>query len=355
MDGWRDILLEKIKENNPGLVGIDWNYKETKPQIEVHIDYDRASELGVTVSEIGRTLETMMGSRRVTTYIDNGEEYDVIVEGKREDQTTRTNLENVYVRSERTGTLIPLVSLVRIEEIADSASLPRYNRVRALTLDADLAEGYSLGEALSYLEGLVREHLPDEVVIDYKGQSQDFKYSQGSTQFVFILGLIVVFLVLAGQFESYIHPLVIILTVPLAMSGGVLGLYLWGGTLNIYSQIGLLTLVGLAAKNGILIVEFANQMRDEGEPFESAIMKAAEIRLRPIMMTSLTAAAGAIPLILSSGAGAETREIIGIVIFGGVLSAMVFTVFVVPVAYSLICRKTGSPLDVTRQLERESA
>ncbi len=352
---WRDILLEKIKENNPGLVGIDWNYKETKPQIEVHIDYDRASELGVTVSEIGRTLETMMGSRRVTTYIDNGEEYDVIVEGKREDQTTRTNLENVYVRSERTGTLIPLVSLVRIEEIADSASLPRYNRVRALTLDADLAEGYSLGEALTYLEGLVREHLPDEVVIDYKGQSQDFKYSQGSTQFVFILGLIVVFLVLAGQFESYIHPLVIILTVPLAMSGGVLGLYLWGGTLNIYSQIGLLTLVGLAAKNGILIVEFANQMRDEGEPFESAIMKAAEIRLRPIMMTSLTAAAGAIPLILSSGAGAETREIIGIVIFGGVLSAMVFTVFVVPVAYSLICRKTGSPLDVTRQLEQESA
>lgn len=352
---WRDILLEKINENNPGLVGVDWNYKETKPQLEVQIDYDRAADLGVTVSDIGRTLETMMGSRRVTTYIDNGEEYDVIVEGKREDQQTRTNMENIYVRSQRTNMLIPLASLVKINEIADSASLSRYNRVRAITLDADLAEGYTIGEALTYLEGLVRQHLPDEVIIDYKGQSQDYKYSQGGILFVFVLGLLVVFLVLAGQFESYIHPLVIILTVPLAMAGGAFGLYLWGGTLNIYSQIGLITLVGLAAKNGILIVEFANQIRDEGVAFDTAIMKAAELRLRPIMMTSLTAAAGAIPLMLTSGAGAETREIIGVVIFGGILSAMFFTVFVVPVAYSLLCRKTGSPLDVTRKLEKEEA
>lgn len=350
---WRDILLAKISENNPGLVGIDWNYKETKPQLEILIDYDRAAELGVTVSQIGRTLETVMGSRRITTYIENGEEYDVIVEGKREDQKTRTNLENIYVRSSRSGALIPLASLVKIDEFADSTSLSRYNRVRAITIDADLAEGYTLGSALAYLETLVHENLPDEVIIDYKGQSQDYKYSQGSITFVFILGLLVVFLVLAGQFESYIHPLIIILTVPLAMAGGALGMYLWGGSLNIYSQIGLLTLVGLAAKNGILIVEFANQMRDEGVSFNRAIMKSSQLRLRPIMMTSLTAAAGAIPLIFTSGAGAETREIIGIVIFSGVLSAMIFTVFVVPVAYCLLARRTGSPLDVTRRLEKE--
>lgn len=351
---WRDILLEKINQNNPGLIGIDWNYKETKPQLEVLIDYDRAAELGVTITEIGRTLETMMGSRRVTTYIENGEEYDVILEGERADHRTQTNMENIYVRSERSGALIPLSSVVSITEFADAATLSRYNRVRAITIEADLEENYTLGEALTYLEDLARENLPDEVIIDYKGQSQDYKYSQGSMAFVFILGLVVVFLILAAQFESYIHPLVIILTVPLAMAGGAFGLYIWGGTLNIYSQIGLLTLVGLAAKNGILIVEFANHMRDEGVEFNRALMRAAQLRLRPIMMTSLTAAAGAVPLMLTSGAGAETREMIGVVIFFGVLSAMIFTIYVVPVAYSILARKTGSPLDVSNRLKRET-
>lgn len=350
---WRDVLLEKIKENNPGLVSIDWNYKETKPQFEINIDYDRAAELGVTVSSIGKTLETMLGSRRVTTYIDEGEEYDVIVEGERDEQRTKTSMENVYVRSTRSGALIPLSSLVEIHEFADATSLSRYNRVRAITIDADLEGGYTLGEALKYLEDLTHQYLPDQVIIDYKGQSQDYKYSRGSMSFVFIMGLLVVFLVLAGQFESYIHPLVIILTVPLAMSGGLLGLYLTGGSLNIYSQIGLLTLVGLAAKNGILIVEFANQMRDQGASFNRALMKASQLRLRPILMTSLTAAAGAIPLIFSSGAGAETRTVIGVVIFAGVLSAALFTIFVVPVAYSLFARYTGSPQDVSRRLEQE--
>ena len=295
----------------------------------------------------------MMGSRRVTTYIENGEEYDVILEGERAEHRTQTSMENIYVRSNRSGALIPLSSVVNIQEFADAATLSRYNRVRAITLEADLEEGYTLGEALTYLETLTREHLPDEVIIDYKGQSQDFKYSQGSMTFVFVLGLVVVFLILAAQFESYIHPLIIILTVPLAMAGGAFGLYVWGGTLNIYSQIGLLTLVGLAAKNGILIVEFANHMRDEGMSFNRALMRASQLRLRPIMMTSLTAAAGAVPLMLTSGAGAETREMIGVVIFFGVLSAMIFTIFVVPVAYSLLARRTGSPLDVTHRLKRE--
>lgn len=350
---WRDTLLTKINENNPGLNGIDWNYKETKPQFEVVIDYDRAASLGVTVSNIGTTLETMLGSRRVTTYIDAGEEYDVIIEGERDAQRTATNMENIYVRSETTAALIPLSNLVKIQELADAATLSRYNRVRAITLEADLDPGYTLGEALNYLETLTRESLPDTAVIDYKGQSQDYKYSGGSIYFVFLLGILVMFLVMAAQFESFVHPFVILLTVPLAMAGALAGIMITGQSLNIFTQIGLIMLVGLAAKNGILIVEFANQLRDEGVEFMQALTHASELRLRPILMTSITAMAGAVPLILTGGAGSETRAAIGIVIFFGVAAATLFTLFVVPVAYSIISRKTGSPGDVSRRLEKE--
>ncbi len=350
---WRDILLEKIEENNPGLVGLDWDYKETKPQLRVVIDYDRAADLGVTVSSIGRTLETMLGSRRVTTYIDAGEEYDVIVEGERAGLRTPTNLNNLYVRAARSGQLIPLSNLVRLEEFADSISLNRYNRVRAITLQANLADGISLGDALSYLENLVDEHLPGQVIVDYKGQSQDFRFAGGSILFVMLLGTAVVFLVLAAQFESWLHPLVIMLTVPLAMAGALLGLYLTDQTLNVFSQIGLIMLIGLAAKNGILIVEFANQLRDAGQPFHDALFEAAGVRLRPIIMTGITTMAGSLPLLMSSGAGTETRVVIGTVIFSGVLAATLFTLFVVPVAYDKLAQNTGSPGDTRRRLERE--
>lgn len=350
---WRDTLLTKINENNPGLLSVDWNYKETKPLYQISIDYDRAAELGVTVGSIGRTLETLLGSRRITTYIDQGEEYDVIVEGERSAQRTATNMENIYVRSDRSDQLIPLANLVKIDQFADSRSLSRYNRVRAITIDADLAQGYTLGEALTYLEKLTRENLPEDVIIDYKGQSQDYKYSGGSVFFVFILGILVMFLVMAAQFESYIHPFVIILTVPLAVAGGLLGLYVTGNSLNLFSQIGMIMLVGLAAKNGILIVEFANQLRDEGEEFNKALLKAAELRLRPILMTSITAAMGAVPLMLSGGAGSETRSVIATVVLSGVCFATVFTLFIVPMAYRLLARHTGSPGDVRRALESQ--
>jgi len=225
--------------------------------------------------------------------------------------------------------------------------------VRAITLEANLADGLALGDALAYLEKLVHDNLPGTVIIDYKGLSQNFKASGGSVLFVFVLGVVVVFLTLAGQFESWIHPFVIILTVPLAMAGALLGLYLTGQTLNIYSQVGLIMLVGLAAKNGILIVEFANQLRDAGKPFREALIEAADVRLRPIVMTGITTAVGAVPLLISAGAGAETRAVIGTVILCGVLAATFFTLFVVPVAYDLLARHTGSPGDVARQLESE--
>ena len=352
---WRDILLEKVNENNPGFNGLDSDYKETRPQIDFRVDYDRAADLGVTVEEIGRTLQTMMGGRNVTTFLDRGEEYDVIVEGDRRKQRSFTDIENIYVRSDSTGRLIPLSNLVTITEYGAAETLSRYNRIRAITLEANLQDGYALGDALDHLSRLVREHLPDEAVIDYKGQSRDFITSGSSIVFVFVLGLVVVFLVLAAQFESYIHPFVIMLTVPLAMGGGLLGLYLTGGSLNIYSQIGLIMLVGLAAKNGILIVEFANQLRDEGMRFSRALLQAAETRFRPIVMTGLTTIAGAVPLILTSGAGSETRTAIGVVVLTGVFAATIFTLYIVPVAYSLLARKTGSPRDTSRKLDHEMA
>jgi len=350
---WRDVLLAKIDASNPGLTDVDWDYKETKPQLRVEIDRDRAGDLGVTVETIGRTLETMLGSRRVTTFIDAGEEYDVILEGERDEQRTPTDVENIYVRSDSSGRLIPLSNLVRLVEYADSPTLSRYNRVRAITIEADVEGGYTLGEALAYLNDLVDEHLPESAVVDYKGQSQDFQEAGTSLAFAFALGIVVVFLVLAAQFESYVHPFVIMLTVPLAVGGALGGLYFTDSTLNIYTQIGLIMLIGLAAKNGILIVEFVNQLREAGSEFTDAILDASEIRLRPILMTGITTAAGSVPLLLSSGAGAETRVEIGVVVFSGVLTAIVFTLYVVPVAYSILARGTGSPGDVKRRLEEE--
>lgn len=350
---WRDILLAKIAENNPGFEGLDWDYKETTPQVRVKIDYDRAAELGVTVENIGRTLETLLGSRQVTTYLEGGEEYDVILEGERDRQRTPASLENIYVRSARSGQLLPLATFVSYEEYADSTSLNRYNRMRAVTLEANLKEGYTLGEALAFLENLARENLPQTARLDTKGQSREFQQSGQSMLFVFLFGLVVVFLVLAAQFESYVHPLVIMLTVPLAIAGGLLGLHLTGGTLNIYSQIGLIILVGIAAKNGILIVEFANQLRDAGWEFIAALEEAARVRLRPIVMTGITTAASAVPLIYAFGAGAETRTVIGVVVLGGVLVATFFTLFLVPVGYAILARGTTSPGAVARRLQKE--
>ncbi|MCL2914141.1 efflux RND transporter permease subunit [Shewanella corallii] len=354
LSAWRDILLEKAKEN-PNLLGLDHDYKETKPQLRVVIDRDRASDMGVSIAHIGRTLESMLGSRLVTTFMRDGEEYDVIIEGNREYQNTANDLSNIYVRSDRGGELIPLSNLVTVEEFADASNLNRYNRMRAITIEASLVEGYSLGEALDYLNGLVAEHLPAEAVVSYKGQSLDYQESGNSMYFVFMLALGIVFLVLAAQFESYIHPLVIMLTVPLATLGALLGLFFTGQSLNIYSQIGIIMLVGLAAKNGILIVEFANQLRDEGLEFQKALIDASVQRLRPILMTGITTAAGAIPLVLSFGAGSETRFVIGVVVLSGIVVATLFTLLVVPVAYSVLAKYTTTPDEVSKRLERELA
>src|SRR5690606_15020421 len=272
--GWRDILLARMAEN-PGFYGADSDYKETRPQMRVEIDRSRAADLGVSVQEIGRTLEVMMGARRITTFVQDGQEYDVMVQAQVEDRATPSDLNNLYVRSQRTGSLVPLASLVTLSEIAEPGSLNRFNRLRAITVSAGLAPGYRLGDALTWIEQVIEEELPDYAQIDYKGESREFREAGGAVLFTFAMALLIVYLVLAAQFESFIHPLVIMLTVPLAVLGALIGIAITGGTLNLFSQIGIVMLVGLAAKNGILIVEFANQLRDEGLAVREAIIESA--------------------------------------------------------------------------------
>lgn len=346
---YTEILREELR-SYPGLVNVDIDYKETQPQFRIRIDRTRAADIGVPIQEIGRTLETMMGGRNVTTFVQEGEEYDVILQAEENDRREPADMTNIYVAS-RSGGLIPLSNLVRVEETSGASALRRFNRVRALTVSANLAPGYALGDAVTFMEGLVREVIPDATSIDYKGATREYKEAGGDIYFIFAMALVVVFLVLAAQFESFIHPIVIMITVPLAVLGGLAGLYLAGSTLNIYSQLGMIMLIGLAAKNGILIVEFANQMRDEGLSVREALMSSARTRLRPIMMTGLSTAIGAVPLMLASGAGSASRQTIGVVVFGGVIVATFFTLFIVPVFYDMLARYTRSPGHVAAKLK----
>src|SRR5688572_23048949 len=348
---WRDRMLERMAAN-PGLRDPDSDYKETRPQMRVDIDFERAADLGVSTGEIGTTLETMMGSRRVTTFVEDGEEYDVVLQAERDDRAAPANLENLYVRSGRSGQLVPLSSLVTLTEIAEAGSLNRFNRLRAITLSANLAPGYTLGEAIAWMETTAAEELPEFAQLDYKGQSREYRTAEGAVLFTFAMALLIVYLVLAAQFESFIHPLVIMLTVPLAVLGALIGLTVSGGTLNLFSQIGIVMLVGLAAKNGILIVDFANQLRDEGRSVPEAIVEAAGVRLRPILMTSIATIMGALPLVLSGGPGSASRSTIGVVVIFGVAFSTLLSLVIVPAFYAVLAPYTRSPEAIARKLEQ---
>jgi multidrug efflux pump len=347
---WRDDLLAAM-EQMPELVDPDSDYQERKPQMNISVDRDRAGALGVSLSAIGRTLETMLGSRVVTTYVDRGREYNVVLQGQDSDRASTEDLTNLYVRSEQTGSLIPLSNLVRIDEVAGPGELNRFDRMRAITLTADLAPGVRLGEAIERLTAVAEETLPPSARIGWDGESQDFLDSGSSLAITFALALLIVFLVLAAQFESFVNPLIILVTVPLALSGALLGLWALGGTINVFSQIGAILLIGLSAKNGVLIVEFANQLRDRGMGLRESILEASSVRLRPILMTSACTTFGAMPLLLASGAGAESREPIGIVVVFGVTLSAFLTLVAVPALYLLFARNTRSPQHVSRAID----
>ncbi|MBX3697212.1 MAG: efflux RND transporter permease subunit [Dokdonella sp.] len=351
---WRDRMLARM-EANPGLFSPDSDYKETQPQMRIDIDHGRAADLGVSAQEIGRTLETMMGGRQVTTFVEGGEEYDVIMQAQRDDRASPADLDNLYVRSQRSGELIPLSNLVSVHELAEPGRLNRFNRLRGITLSAGLAPGYTLGEALDWVQKTAAEELPPAAQIDYKGDSREYLKAGGAVVLTFTLALLVVYLVLAAQFESFIHPFVIMLTVPLAILGALIGLWLTGNSLNLFSQIGIVMLIGLAAKNGILIVEFANQLRDEGMSIAEAIAESAAVRLRPILMTSVATIAGAVPLVLAGGPGSASRAAIGVVVIFGVAFSTLLSLFVVPSFYSLLAPYTRSPDALARRIDELDA
>jgi multidrug efflux pump len=348
----RDRILAAAADN-PGLVNLDSDYKESKPQLRIDVNTSRAGDLGVSVEAVSQALQSLLGSRRVSTYVDRGEEYRVVVQAEESARATQANLAGIYVRG-RDNSLIPLSNLVTVREAAGARDLGRFNKLRAITLSGGLAPGYSLGEALDFLETQAAAS-PEVLAVGYRGESQAFRESGGSVYIVFALTILVVYLLLAAQFESFVHPAVIITTVPLAVAGGVIGLAVMGHTINLYSQVGLVMLVGLAAKNGILIVEFANQLRDAGSDIGAAIRDAARRRLRPILMTSIATVAGAVPLMLAGGAGAAARSTIGTVIVWGVSISTLITLFLIPLLYSRLARFTGSPLAVTRKLEGQLA
>ena len=345
----RDRITASAVANYPGLINLDSDYKETKPQMRITVDQQRAGDLGVSVNDVSQALQSLLGSRRVTTYVDRGEEYRVIVQAEEEGRETLADLERINVRT-RTGALVPLSAIVTVREVAGARQLNRFNKLRAITLTAALAPGTSLGDALTFLENEARQ-APEVLAIGYRGESQSLRETGGSIWLIFGLTILIVFLLLAAQFESFIHPGVIIATVPLAVAGGVFGLVVTGGTINLYSQIGIVMLVGLAAKNGILIVEFANQLRDEGMEIGQAIREAATRRLRPILMTSIATVIGAVPLVIRGGAGAAARQSIGVVIVSGVSLATLITLFLIPIFYSRVAKRTVSPQTVGRKLD----
>ena len=346
---WSKIIIEKTKEENPKLLSIDGDYKETKPELKVDIDRNRAAAMEVSIADIGRTLETMLGSRFVTTLNDRGIQYNVVLQARNKDRETPNDLENIYVRNANNN-LIPLNNLITTKETAAPKELNRFDRMRSVTISASLAPGYSLGEALDYLDNLALTSLPPEARVSYAGQSREFRDSSSSLMITFGLALLIVFLVLAAQFESFVHPIIIMLSVPLAITGALATLYFTGITLNVYSQIGLVMLIGLVAKNAILIVEFANQLREQGRSVKDAVKESAAARLRPILMTTIATVFGAMPLALASGAGAESRSSIGWVIVGGVTFSTLLSLFIVPTLYSLLARFTKPSSHIADQL-----
>ncbi len=350
---WLQPVLAASLEN-PGFSRPRLNYEPNAPRLLVDVDPEKAAALGVSSQAVGRTLETMFGSRRVTTYLRGGQEYDVILQTERGDRRSVADLEALYVAT-GSGQLVPLSAVVTTETSGDTPDRRRLDRQRAISISADLNPGTTLVDATEFMTRVAQDQPQGVVTTQWGGAARDQQEAGGAVAAAFCLALLLVFLVLAAQFESWITPAVIMLTVPLAAAGGLFGLVMAGSSLNIYSQIGLIILIGVAAKNGILIVEFANQLRDQGRSIQEAIIESSTLRLRPIIMTSIATAFGALPLVLWQGAGAGSRQTIGVVIFSGAIFATLLTLFVVPVIYGALARFTRSPEYTARKIDEWEA
>ena len=332
-----DALLDKVQDY-PGLVDVDSDLKLNSPQLDISVDREKAASMGIEIDSLGRTLETMLGGRQVTRFKQEGQQYDVVVKVADIDRRNPDDMRRIYVRG-KDGAMIPLSNLITIKETVAPKELNHFNQLRAATITAQLAPGYALSDALAFLEQAAADTLPATAHIEYAGESREFRAASASLYLIFLLALAFIYLVLAAQFESFTDPFIIMLTVPLSITGALLALWWSGGTLNIYSQVGLVTLIGLITKHGILIVEFANQLRAKGQAMRDAVIEAATLRLRPILMTTGAMVLGAVPLAIGTGAGAESRQDIGWVIVGGLLVGTLFTLFVIPVVYTYLSRR----------------
>jgi len=349
---WATALLARAEEIE-GLVNPEINFDQNLPQLDITIDRARADDLGISADVIASTLQTMLASREVTSFVSRGREYPVLVQAEAADRRIPTDIENIFLRAGDGETLVPLGALVMLRENAAAPSLQRFNRLPSITLSGALAPDAELGNVLTRIETLAAEILPPEAALDYDGQSRTFKDTSGGAGLVFLLALVIVYLVLAAQFESFVHPVVIMLTVPIGIAGAIYAMALGGLSLNVYSQIGIILLIGLISKNGILIVEFANQLRDEGQSVREAVIEASVLRLRPILMTAISTILGALPLVLASGAGAESRIAVGTVIIAGLGMATLLMLVVTPVLYDLMARVTRPRGAMERALEAE--
>src|SRR5690606_11541671 len=342
-------MMARMAEN-PNLTNPDSDLKLNKPQLSITVNREKVAAVGSDVATVGRTLESLLGVRNVTRFKRGSEQYDVIVQVEDADRRTPGDLSNIYVRG-GDGQMVQLSNLVDVRETVAAKELNHFNKLRAATISAGLAPGYPMGEALDWMEAALAEVAP-EATYDLSGQSREFRESSSDFEMIFGLAVVFIFLVLAAQFESWVDPMVILLALPLAAFGAFLALTLSGGSWNIYSQIGLVTLVGLIAKHGILIVEFSNQLQEQGLTKFDAVVEAAALRLRPILMTTGAMVLGSLPLAIASGAGAEARNQIGWVVVGGMGIGTFFTLFVVPVMYLLIGRDHQKV--AARQARREA-
>ena len=334
---WGNLLLNNsthLKLRNPNI-----DYKLTNPRLNLKINRDKAYELGVSADDISNTIETLLASNRITTYASKGLTYNVIIQAEKSFRVTPNNLDNIFIQSSKSLTLIPLSNLIYYDETSSSESLKRINRMPSTIFSASLLPGYPLGDALDELNTLAGNTLPSNAKISYSGSSQEFYQSGNKLELTILFAILIVYLVLAAQFESFKNPLTIMLTVPIALTAGLYTLFLTGTSLNVYSQIGFLMLIGLIAKNGILVVEFANQLRNDGMSVDEAIFESSLIRLRPVLMTTISTLLGAIPLVLGSGAGAESRHSMSIVVFGGIALSSLITLYLIPALYKFIENK----------------
>lgn len=331
-----DTLVKRARQIH-GLINVDTDLRVNKPELTVSFERDRAEDLGVPVRDVAATLQTLLGGRRVSTFTRNNKLYDVMVQLKPEERATPSDLSGLYVQG-RAGELVQLSAVARVSEGVGPRQLNHFNRIRSFTLSANLAPGFTLGEALDSLSALAPQVLPAGSTTALAGESRELEESGSALYFAFFLALAVVFMVLASQFESLVHPFTVLLAVPLAVTGALAALFVAGSTLNLYSQIGMILLIGLVTKNSILLVEYANQLKEKGLDTAAAMLESGRIRLRPILMTSVSTIMGAMPIMLGLGAGSISRRPLGYAIVGGILFSTVLTLYLVPVAYVLLDR-----------------